>query len=93
MEYEHENSLLRTDAPVLVVNETGTFRGDGFRYEVRDRPKVVRYWAMTAVGGELAPEDLDEVTDLGWFEIGVARAKVSYDADRQVIDEWIERHR
>ncbi len=63
------------------------------RYDVRDRPKVVRYWAMTAVGGELAPEDLDEVSALGWFEIAEAREKVDYDADRQVIDAWLERRR
>ena len=62
-------------------------------YDVRDRPKVVRYWTMTVLDGELAPEDLDEVSDLGWFEIGAARQKVSYDADRQVIDAWIERRR
>lgn len=62
-------------------------------YEVGDRPKVVRFWAMTVVHGELAPHDRNEVTDLGWFEIGEARAKVSYDADRRVIDTWVDRHR
>ena len=63
------------------------------RYDVRGRPKVVRFWAMTAVAGELAPQDLDEVSALGWFEIREARAMVSYDADREVIDTWAELHR
>ncbi|MEO1062572.1 MAG: NUDIX hydrolase [Actinomycetota bacterium] len=58
------------------------------RYEVKGRPKVVRYWAMRPIGGDLVPVDDDEVDDLGWFPIDEARAKVSYDADRQVIDSW-----
>ncbi len=37
VKYEHASSLLHTDAPVLVVNDTGTFRGDGFRYHVQER--------------------------------------------------------
>ena len=37
VDYEHDASLLRTDAPVLVVNDTGTFRGDGFRYHIPER--------------------------------------------------------
>ena len=60
-------------------------------YEVGGRPKVVRFWEMTPVGGELAPQDLDEVDAIGWFPIEVARAKVSYDADRTVIDAWTDR--
>ncbi len=63
------------------------------RYDVRGRAKVVRFWAMTAVAGELTPHDLDEVSALGWFEIREARAMVSYDADRHVIDAWTELHR
>jgi LPS export ABC transporter protein LptC len=37
VEYEHEAGLLRTDAPVKMVDGTGTFRGDGFRYHVQER--------------------------------------------------------
>jgi LPS export ABC transporter protein LptC len=35
--YEDETGLLYTDAPVLMVDDTGTFRGDGFRYHVKER--------------------------------------------------------
>ena len=35
--YEHKGSLLRTDAPVTVVGQGGTFRGDGFRYHIEER--------------------------------------------------------
>ena len=35
--YEHEQGLLFTDAPVKMVDARGSFRGDGFRYHVRER--------------------------------------------------------
>jgi LPS export ABC transporter protein LptC len=37
VEYDHEDGLLRTDAPVVMVDGTGSFRGDGFRYHVHER--------------------------------------------------------
>lgn len=37
VEYDHEAGVLRSDAPVTMVDDTGTFRGDGFRYQVDDR--------------------------------------------------------
>lgn len=33
--YEHEQALLYTDAPVTMQDATGLFRGDGFRYFVK----------------------------------------------------------
>jgi LPS export ABC transporter protein LptC len=35
--YDHERGLLYSDAPVRMVDDSGTFRGDGFRYHVRDQ--------------------------------------------------------
>ena len=35
--YDPEADALITDAPVIVENPTGTFRGDGFRYLVAER--------------------------------------------------------
>jgi len=37
VEYEHAAGLLHTNAPVRMVDDTGTFRGDGFRYHVNER--------------------------------------------------------
>jgi LPS export ABC transporter protein LptC len=37
VEYDHEAGLLESDAPVEMVDATGTFRGEGFRYHVRER--------------------------------------------------------
>ena len=35
--YEHEAALLLTDAAVTVVDQAGTYRGDGFRYFLEER--------------------------------------------------------
>jgi LPS export ABC transporter protein LptC len=35
--YDHERALLYTDAAVILEDETGTFRGHGFRYHVKER--------------------------------------------------------
>jgi LPS export ABC transporter protein LptC len=35
--YQHAKALLYTDAPVEMQDKTGTFRGDGFRYLVKER--------------------------------------------------------
>jgi len=35
--YDHQSSMLQTDAPVTVVDGGSTFRGDGFRYYIEER--------------------------------------------------------
>ena len=37
VEYDHDRGLLHTSAPVSMVDGTGSYRGDGFRYDVRER--------------------------------------------------------
>ena len=37
VEYDHDAGLLQTTAPVMMVDRTGTFRGNGFRYLVHER--------------------------------------------------------
>ena len=34
VEYDHEKGLLFSDAPVEMVDDTGRFRGDGFRFHM-----------------------------------------------------------
>jgi len=36
VQYEHEAGILYSDAPVVMVDDTGTFRGDGFRFLVQE---------------------------------------------------------
>jgi 8-oxo-dGTP diphosphatase len=53
-------------------------------YEVRGRPKVVRYWLMEVVSdpGFVANDEVDE---LRWLEPAQASALLSYERDRDVL--------
>lgn len=46
----------------------------------RDRPKLVRYWAMTVVDGEFTPND--EVDEIRWTAPADAAAILTYEHDR-----------
>jgi LPS export ABC transporter protein LptC len=35
--YDHEKGVVFSDAPVRMTDRSGSFRGDGFRYHVKDR--------------------------------------------------------
>ena len=48
------------------------------------RPKVVRYWAMEACGGEFEPTH--EVDEVRWLSPEKALSMLSYDHDRAVLD-------
>ena len=53
-------------------------------YEVRGRPKVVRYWLMEVESDEgfVANDEVDEVR---WLEPAEALALLTYDRDREVL--------
>ena len=50
----------------------------------RDRPKVVRYWAMTPTGGRFVPGD--EVDEVRWCSVHDASAMLTYVRDVAVLD-------
>jgi 8-oxo-dGTP diphosphatase len=55
------------------------------RYLDQDgRAKVVRYWSMDALDGDLRPTD--EVDEARWVTLDEARKILSYDRDREVLD-------
>jgi 8-oxo-dGTP diphosphatase len=53
-------------------------------YEVRGRPKLVRYWAME-VEDEAPFEPNEEVDEVRWLEPDEALALLSYDRDREPV--------
>jgi len=53
-------------------------------YEVRGRPKVVRYWLME-VESDPGFVANDEVDELRWLELGEALRLLTYDRDREVL--------
>jgi 8-oxo-dGTP diphosphatase len=50
------------------------------------RPKTVRYWAMRPVEGEAGPHN--EVDAVRWLPLDEARALLTYDRDRAVLDSF-----
>jgi 8-oxo-dGTP diphosphatase len=54
----------------------------------KDRPKIVRYWAME-VDDEVPFEPNEEVDELTWLEPAEAEAKLTYERDRALVGEAI----
>lgn len=50
----------------------------------KGRPKVVRYWVATEVGGSFAPND--EVDAIAWLAPAEARSRLTYARDLPVLD-------
>lgn len=63
-------------------------------YLAQGRPKEVRYWAAVPVSGEFRPNR--EVDRMKWLKPEQARAKLTHDRDRELIDAlqelWDGRH-
>jgi 8-oxo-dGTP diphosphatase len=82
---DHPTAALRE-----VAEETG-LRGKlgqelpEVRYQDRyGRPKRVRYWSMEVLSGAFQAND--EVDQLVWLSVDEARAQLSYEHDRRVLD-------
>ncbi|MFM9127546.1 MAG: NUDIX domain-containing protein, partial [Solirubrobacterales bacterium] len=50
----------------------------------KGRPKLVRYWLMSVVGGQFEPND--EVDDLRWLVPSEATVLLSYPHDRELVE-------
>ena len=57
----------------------------------RDRPKVVRYWAMRPLAGALSPHH--EVDEVRWASVEQAKALLSHDHDQGVLDTFATNER
>lgn len=72
-----------------VLEETGhrcrllSFVGFTEYRDRRGRPKVIGYWLMEALGGQLMPTE--EVDDLQWVELGLAAQVLTYGRDRELL--------
>ena len=72
-----------------VEEETGLrcllrrFAGSTEYRDRRDRPKIVSYWIMDVLDGEFTPSD--EVDEMAWLELSVARRSLTYERDRDLI--------
>ena len=52
----------------------------------RGRPKVVRYWDMTPIGGSFTPNE--EVDELAWLDLAQARSRLSYSRDVDLLERF-----
>jgi 8-oxo-dGTP pyrophosphatase MutT (NUDIX family) len=67
------------------------------RYQYRPRagearPKVVHYFLMKAVGGELHV-NMYEIDEARWCEVSEAMARLRYEHDRQLLASWFDQAR
>jgi 8-oxo-dGTP diphosphatase len=76
-----------------VEEETGLrvalerYLGESRYRDGKGRPKVARFWAVRPVAGEARPQF--EVDDLEWLDPEEARARLSYDRDREILDAFL----
>jgi ADP-ribose pyrophosphatase YjhB (NUDIX family) len=61
----------------------GRFIGSTEYRDRRDRPKIVSYFLMDPLDGEFAPSD--EVDEMRWLELTIARRALSYERDRDLL--------
>ena len=54
-------------------------------HDRKGRPKRVRYWEMTPVGGKFRPNH--EVDEVRWVPVDDVASIVSYPRDAQIVDE------
>jgi 8-oxo-dGTP diphosphatase len=73
-EVREETGLLCMAEEVLGVTEY---------FDRRDRPKMVRYWAMNAVGGTFEPND--EVDSMAWVRPTEAVLRLTHDHDIELL--------
>jgi 8-oxo-(d)GTP phosphatase len=53
----------------------------------QSRPKVVRWWAMEAIGGAFTP--MREVDELRWVSLAEAHALLSRETDRDLLERFV----
>jgi 8-oxo-dGTP diphosphatase len=51
--------------------------------DARGRPKTVRYWTMTAIGGTLTAAN--EVDDARWVPLAEVKRMLTYERDRELL--------
>ncbi|MET9255875.1 NUDIX hydrolase [Streptomyces sp. NPDC003717] len=72
-----------------VAEETG-YTAEPYRelpstdYEADGRPKHVRYWSATPIGGAFTPND--EVDEIRWLPLPEARTTLTQPRDRELLE-------
>jgi 8-oxo-dGTP diphosphatase len=86
-ETDEQAAVREIEEETSLICELGPELGSTSYHDRYGRPKVVRYWAMTPIGGDLAPAH--EVDGACWVDPQEARRRMSYDRDRDVLDSFV----
>ena len=85
-ENEEEAALREVEEETGLVCELGRELGITSYRDSRGRPKTVRYWEMTVVGGEFGP--YNEIDEVRWVRLDEAPAVLTYERDRELVAEF-----
>ncbi|HMG34393.1 MAG TPA: NUDIX hydrolase [Blastocatellia bacterium] len=95
------NESIEEGAVREVAEETGlrcriirTFGAERYQYRTPAgnlRPKVVHYFFMEPVSGELRINSDEEIDAVRWIQVGEAGTRLSYEADRRLLEESIKK--
>ena len=88
-ESDEEAALREVEEETGLVCRLGAELGATSYHDSRGRPKVVRYWEMTAVSGNLVPAN--EIDDARWVSFGEAEELLTYTRDRNLLDRFRQR--
>ncbi len=83
-ESEEEAALREVEEETSLRCRLGRELGSTRYHDSQGRPKTVRYWEMTAVGGELGPAN--EVDEARWLPLAAARALLTYERDLSILE-------
>ena len=87
-ESEEEAALREVEEETGLRCRLGRELGITRYHDSRGRPKTVRYWQMTPVGGALAPAR--EVDDARWVSLDEAPALLTYARDVELLASLVE---
>jgi 8-oxo-dGTP diphosphatase len=82
-ESEEEAALREVEEETGLLCQLGADLGTTSYSDSRGRPKVVRYWEMTAVSGSVSPAN--EIDDARWVPLGAADDLLTYDRDLELL--------
>jgi 8-oxo-dGTP diphosphatase len=83
-ETEAEAALREVQEETGLRCRLGRELGTSRYLDPKGRPKTVRYWEMAPTGGTLGPAH--EVDDARWMPLAEARAALTYERDRRILD-------
>ena len=84
-ETEPQAALREVEEETSLICSLGREAGVTCYWDPAGRPKTVRYWEMTPVGGALAPAN--EIDDARWVALAEAPARLTHARDRELLQE------